>query len=308
MYDIIGDIHGYATTLEALLTKMGYSNEKDYYQHNTRKVIFTGDFIDRGPKILKTLEIAKAMHDNNSAYSVMGNHEYNAICYNTKNNNGKYLRTHSKKNSAQYQRTYTELRQHTKEINFYIDWFRTLPLFLEIDGIRIIHACWDFYYIDYIKKRLPENKLTNEFLIKSVKKGTKENFAIQILLKGKEIKLPLGQVYFDKDGHKRKKIRIKWWKVLQNPTYKSLIVNVPSQIIDLDIPQQALKYHKPYLENEIPVFFGHYWKSGNPKILSNTACCVDYSIAKGEKIVAYRWNGEQKLDNNNFIFQENVDK
>ena len=24
-----------------------------------------------------------------------------------------------------------------------IDWFNTLPLWLELDGLRIIHACWD---------------------------------------------------------------------------------------------------------------------------------------------------------------------
>ncbi len=307
MYDIIGDIHGHALSLEALLKKMDYSKKNGFYQHADRKAIFVGDYIDRGPNILKTVQIVKAMCDNNSAFAVMGNHEYNAVCYNTLDESGNYLRTHSKRNTQQYSQTYNEFRNKTKEIKFYIEWFKTLPLFLEIGGIRVIHACWDFYYIDYIKSLLPENKMSSEFLIKSSRKGNKEYLAIATLLKGKEIKLPLGQFYFDKDGHRRKKIRIKWWKKLEQATYKSLIVNAPSQIIDSKVPENTLKYHHPYLENEPHVFFGHYWRSGEPKIFANNACCVDYSIAKSEKLVAYQYNDEKTLSNNNFISVENID-
>jgi len=307
MYDIIGDIHGHALTLEALLQKMGYVLKNEFYQHSERKAIFVGDLIDRGPNILETLHVVKAMYDNGSALVVMGNHEYNAICYNTKGENGRFLRKHSKKNKTQYMETDAHVRKSREGVEFYLEWFKTLPIFLEIDGIRIIHACWDSYYIDYLKKELPDNKMTNDFLMKSAKKGNKEYFAIETLLKGREIKLPLGQFYFDKDGHRRKKIRIQWWKKIEQATYRSLIVNVPSQIIDSKIPEKALKHHSPYLENEPHVFFGHYWKSGKPEIFAKNACCVDYSIAKYEKLVAYQYNGEKKLNNNNFISVENVD-
>ena len=53
MYDLIGDIHGYATPLKQLLTKMGYKEQADgpeqpdVWQHPDRKVIFLGDFVDR---------------------------------------------------------------------------------------------------------------------------------------------------------------------------------------------------------------------------------------------------------------------
>ena len=49
MYDLIGDIHGCATALKALLTTMGYRERDGVWQHPTRQVIFLGDFIDRGP-------------------------------------------------------------------------------------------------------------------------------------------------------------------------------------------------------------------------------------------------------------------
>ena len=65
MYDLIGDIHGHATELEELLAKLGYTkNSKGIYQHPNRKVIFLGDFIDRGEEIREVLQIAKSMTDN----------------------------------------------------------------------------------------------------------------------------------------------------------------------------------------------------------------------------------------------------
>lgn len=48
MFDLIGDIHGYAAHLEALLRKLGYVNRHGVWSHSERKVIFLGDFIDRG--------------------------------------------------------------------------------------------------------------------------------------------------------------------------------------------------------------------------------------------------------------------
>lgn len=36
----------------------------------------------------------------------------------------------------------------------------------------------------------------------------------------------------------------------------------------------------------MPLFFGHYWLTGNPAQLSEKAAWVDYSIAKGGKLVA----------------------
>jgi len=50
MYDIIGDIHGHADELRALLNKLGYTESKGTYSCHGRKVIFVGDYFDRGPK------------------------------------------------------------------------------------------------------------------------------------------------------------------------------------------------------------------------------------------------------------------
>jgi len=59
MYDLIGDIHGHADHLVDLLKQLEYKKSGDVYHHSSRRVIFLGDFIDRGPKIREVLSIAK---------------------------------------------------------------------------------------------------------------------------------------------------------------------------------------------------------------------------------------------------------
>ncbi|MDA3881069.1 MAG: metallophosphoesterase, partial [Prolixibacteraceae bacterium] len=63
MYDIIGDLHGHYDLLVRLLKKMGYEADGNSFKHSKRKVIFTGDFINRGPEIRATVRLVKQMVD-----------------------------------------------------------------------------------------------------------------------------------------------------------------------------------------------------------------------------------------------------
>ena len=102
MIDFIGDIHGHAVELEELLLKLGYSKSKGIYSHPARKVLFIGDYIDRGPQIRETLQIVKGMVDNGNAIALMGNHEYNALCFHFQETEGGHLRKHLIKNIIQH--------------------------------------------------------------------------------------------------------------------------------------------------------------------------------------------------------------
>ena len=72
------------------------------YRHSQRSAIFVGDLIDRGPGQLRVLEIVKSMVDTGSAQIVMGNHEFNAICYDTEHpvGSGQFLRPHKPRHEA----------------------------------------------------------------------------------------------------------------------------------------------------------------------------------------------------------------
>ena len=151
-YDIIGDIHGCYDTLASLLDKLGYKPTDGCYQHDSRKVIFVGDFVDRGPKQLEVIECAKAMVDAGHALAVMGNHELNAIAYATTDpKDGGYLRRHSEHNQRNHQAFLDAFEAHPEKYAEVIDWFYQLPMWLEFDDLRIIHACWDQEAITRIK-------------------------------------------------------------------------------------------------------------------------------------------------------------
>ena len=80
-FDIIGDIHGCYDELVELLAKLGYeisTNEDGSPVINSphgRKVIFVGDYVDRGPKVVEVLRLVMEMHKTGAAICVPGNHD-----------------------------------------------------------------------------------------------------------------------------------------------------------------------------------------------------------------------------------------
>ncbi len=301
MIDFIGDIHGHADQLVELLWKLGYRKSNGTYSHPKRKVVFVGDYIDRGPKIRETLEIVKSMVDTKNAIALMGNHEYNALCFHfTEKEGGGHLRKHKIKNIIQHYETLKQFQNKQQEYEEYLDWFQTLPLFYETEQFKAVHACWDTSSIAYLKEKLVNGKLTDSLIYESAKEDTELNSAIELVLKGKEMKIPAGLFFSDKDGTKRTEMRIKWWENPSKMTYKSISVESIQELPEQPIDLSELKSLDFYSDNSI-VFFGHYWLKGAPSLYKNNICCLDYSVAKGGKLVAYQFNGEDVLHEKNFI-------
>ena len=302
MIDFIGDIHGHADKLKQLLEKMGYTRQNGGYAHPDRKVVFVGDYIDRGPHIPETLEIVKSMVDQGQAVALMGNHEYNALCFHKEKASGGHLRPHLIKNILQHYETLKQFKNRQEEYEAYIEWFMTLPLFLETDTYRAVHASWDQGNIDYLKRTLVNGRLTKELLKESVRKGTRFNEAIDQTLKGKEVSMPNGQHFFDKDGHKRNKMRIKWWEDPAEMTYKTLSIIPLENLPDEPLSKEEQQSNSYYEADEPPVFFGHYWLRGVPSLYRDNICCLDYSVAKKGKLVAYRLADERKLEDGKLTY------
>ncbi|MBK8261680.1 MAG: AAA family ATPase [Nannocystis sp.] len=79
-FDIIGDVHGCADELRALLIALGYRISGDptapvVESPHGRKVIFLGDLVDRGPDAPGALRLAMAMVRAGDALCLVGNHE-----------------------------------------------------------------------------------------------------------------------------------------------------------------------------------------------------------------------------------------
>ncbi|MEI7474804.1 MAG: diadenosine tetraphosphatase [bacterium] len=114
--------------------------------------------------------------------------------------------------------------------------------------------------------------------------------------------MPEGQSFNDKDGHHRTEIRIKWWEDPIISNYKQISVEPLESLPETQVDISLLKNINYYSENDKPVFFGHYWLNGNPSIYRDNICCLDYSVAKEGKLVAYRFDGEKQLENNKLLF------
>jgi hypothetical protein len=299
MIDFIGDIHGHAVELEELLLKLGYSKSQGIYSHPTRKVLFIGDYIDRGPQIRETLHIVKGMVDNGNAIALMGNHEYNALCFHFQETEGGHLRKHLIKNIIQHYETLKQFQNRQSEYEMFLEWFKTLPIYYETESFRAVHACWDNSQIDYLKGVLVDDRLTDELIYQSVEKGSKLFEAIEQSLKGKEMKMPNGLSFKDKDGEERTDIRVKWWENPSEMTYRSISVETNDNLPDEPVDVAECNYYST--ENKV-VFFGHYWLKNQPSLFKKNICCLDYSVARGGKLVSYRFDGEDELDNSKFVF------
>jgi len=312
-YDIIGDIHGQADKLEALLTRMGYRKTSGHWQHAGRQAIFVGDFIDRGPGQLRAVNIVRRMVEDGAALAIMGNHEFNAIAWHTSNarRHGEYLRPHQSpndKNRKQHAAFLSEVEHDASLHQEIIDWFLTLPLWLDLPELRVVHACWHEPFMEFLAPRLSDGrKLSRELMIEATDESVEKDNAkasvfkaVEALTKGIEVPLPEGHSFLDKEGIQRKDVRVRWWDETAT-TYPTAAI-LPEENRKAHSDQAIPEHARIKVIQDRPVFFGHYWMTGTPAPLTRSAACVDYSAGKGGPLVAYQWNGETLLDAANFAW------
>ena len=306
-YDVIGDVHGCATKLRVLLEQMGYRERHGVYEHPERTAVFVGDLIDRGPEHLEVLSLVKAMADAGAARVAMGNHEFNAICYATPDpaKPGEFLREHTDDNTRNH-KDFLELDDADRR--YYLDWFATLPLWLDLDGLRVVHACWHEPSIRTVHEACGSDRLeTVEHFAEASRKGSALYEAVEILLKGPEIPVP--QQYEDHGGTPRDKARLRWWDS-DARTLKDLAdVRGMKAVGGGDYPPlppaEVDPEHLSFVyADSVPVIYGHYWFEWehNRDDWTERTACVDFSAIRDDgRLVAYRWNGEPTIRWENYL-------
>jgi hypothetical protein len=272
-YDVIGDVHGQHDRLVALLRTLGYQETMRAWRHPDRTAIFVGDAIDRGPQQVATVKLVRAMVDTGAAKAILGNHEFNAIAWATRDPDhpGKRLRRHDQPgNRRQHAAFLAEVEGAPLHAEI-VAWFRTLPLWLDLGDLRVVHACWSDAAIERLRPHLGYGgALTDELVVAANRKGHWAHEAVETLCKGPEADLPAGKSFVDADGKKRTKARVRWWE---------------------QAPATAA-----------PVFFGHYNLKAQPAPAGPRHACVDYSAGEGGSLVAYRWEGEPTLRKTHFLW------
>ena len=313
-YDIIGDVHGHADRLVALLDAMDYREVDGVWRHPERTAAFVGDLVDRGPQQLQTVNIVRSMIEAGTGQCVMGNHEFNAVAYATfdpdrDDHCRSRLGRKGDKHALQHRHFIAEVGLDTSLHHEVIDWFRTIPMWIELASdsarLRVVHACWHQPSIDSLGLLLEANDgiLTDRLVIEATTPGTVPHDAIEIVLKGPEVHLD-GRTYQDKNGVRRGDARVRWWDTTAITLRQAALI--PGDAIESDgtdfapLPDTPTPPMGP-LSDTTPVFFGHYWFNGTPRPTSGTTACVDYSVGNGGPLVAYRWSGDDTLTAANFV-------
>jgi len=299
-YDIIGDLHGHASSLRALLTILGYIESSGVWKHPAKIAIFVGDFIDRGPAIPETLAIVRNMVVSGSAHAVMGNHELDALRFDFDPQSNSHLK-------SQLEATHMQFKGRDSEWQHYLEWFRTLPMTLDLGAFRVVHACWNNAAAKLVSTL--SCPLSDEALHLLNNPKTREGSAAQTLLNGVRLVLPGDLFVRTLSGLPLNWMRAKWWIPMRGQRYDDVafpdLDMVPMAPIVL--PQNAESsngdLYDGYPLSAAPVFFGHYSLPRNslPRPLATNVVCLDYSVWKGGPLVAYRWTGEQEPSSDKFV-------
>lgn len=124
---VIGDIHGSYRQLDNLLNKISPDLCKD-------KLIFLGDYIDRGPESYRVIKLLMSLQENfgkNHVVLLRGNHEQMAI-------NNIYSGFRGTSNG--YSATLRDFEKNGEKIEDYLEFFSSLLLCHEDDNYIYVHG------------------------------------------------------------------------------------------------------------------------------------------------------------------------
>jgi len=313
VFDIIGDIHGYIDALYGMLHLLGYRCTNGSWGHlreKERQIIFLGDFIDRGPGIPETVALVRQLQDQGIAQAVMGNHEYNALTWHYRDDEGGWLRSHNAIHRHQHRETLQQYGMDPEgdavpndRLARDLQWMRSLPLFLETEQFIVAHAAWEDQALIDINYN-PAILQDDQALVRSAYRQYPESRSVEKILKGVEIPLPPGVVYHDKDGAPRAKTRVAWWvnrSEISEPVSVADVAMPPAVELlgDVILSRESLAGIPGYHDKRL-FFMGHYWLQGTPEPITDRIACLDYSVARGGILCAYQFRGETELQRENF--------
>lgn len=132
--DVIGDVHGEREALEILLYKLGYDARGNH--PSGRRLVFVGDLCDRGPDSPGVIRLVQGLVESGNAQVVAGNHELNLLRNEKKHGNHWFYGVSS---VAEFGDCVAISESEREPILAFIS---SLPIALERDDLRIVHAAW----------------------------------------------------------------------------------------------------------------------------------------------------------------------
>ena len=257
--DIVGDVHGEIEALESLLRTLGY---EDGLHPEGRRLVFLGDLTDRGPDSPAVIDFVKGLVDTGNAQCVLGNHDLNILLDHRKYENHWFFGEASSLDGSG-EPTPAVLADDTIRQRV-LDFFRSLPLVLEREDLRVVHACWDDRMVEIARQAPDVVELYGEHAeridadlkhrqgLDTIDQGLEHQNRnpVKVLTSGKERRTDQP---FEAAGKLRHEERVCWWKDYDDGPF---------------------------------CVFGHYSHCGGQTNSSARAICIDFGVGK-------RW-GERK--------------
>ncbi|NCQ51591.1 metallophosphoesterase [archaeon] len=317
--DIIGDVHGELEALVNIVKSLGY--DKDGNHPDNRKLVFVGDLVDRGPDSPGVVWFVKNLIDKGNAQMVLGNHEINVLQHKAKEGSGWYFESQAHKDKS-YNPFKTASEKEKVEIFSFLS---GLPIALENDELRVIHAAWLPEKIEEIKK-IPLGNGGRAFI--SFEKIINEDIKVSGLLENYHLEQ---EEWSEEIEDKYAELKFLDYTCSYNLAHQ---MNNPLRALTAGVEKRADnmffasgKWRFVQRENwwnsyadEKPVVIGHFWRKINqPKVitdenvffginpnewhgLKNNVFCVDFSvgarflerekdnnIGENTHLVALRW-------------------
>jgi len=253
--DIVGDIHGEINALRDLLGHLGYADDGSHAKG--RRFIFLGDLTDRGPDSPAVVEVVRRLVEEGHAQCVLGNHDLNILLGDVKHDNHWFFGEEWSLDDSDEPTPAVLADDGTRQT--VVEFFQTLPLVLERDDCRIVHACWDDSMVEIARQSSNLLSLYHQYKdqldadhksrpkLDNIDRGLEHQNRnpVKVLTSGKERRV---EKPFEASGKMRYEERVRWWE--------------------------------KYDADEPFCIFGHYSNYRGETSFSSRAVCADFAVAK----------------------------
>ena len=147
--DVVGDIHGEIDALQSLVDRLGYSRHGDHPEN--RRLVFVGDLCDRGPNSPAVVEYVRDLVDRQNAQCVLGNHELNILRQSGKSGNRWFLDPSHREQQPNGEFGHSVPIEGSASSDV-LEFFAALPLALERQDLRVVHAAWVRDAIEVVRR------------------------------------------------------------------------------------------------------------------------------------------------------------
>jgi diadenosine tetraphosphatase ApaH/serine/threonine PP2A family protein phosphatase len=222
--DIVGDIHGEIQAIQDLLGYLGYRDDGKHPEG--RRLVFTGDLTDRGPDSPAVVRFVSQLVGQQLAQCVLGNHELNILLGQIKHDNhwfyGQPWALDGSDTPTPAVLADEQMRQE------FLEFFSSLPLALQRDGIRVVHAYWDSAMIEiarHIDETLKLHDIYQQVISARHERSSLDEIErelehqnlnpVKLITSGPERRM---DEPFHSSGKLRNQGRVYWWREYDEPT------------------------------------------------------------------------------------------